>query len=158
MVEKPGKFDTALIRELAAILRDADLGEIEIEQGDMRIRVVKPEAAAVHMSAPSYAPAPQAAPAAAAPVAAAPVTKASLRDHPGVVKSPMVGTVYHAAEAGAAPFIKVGDTVKEGQTLVLVEAMKTFNPVPAPRAGKVTQIIAGNEQPVEFGEPLVIIE
>jgi acetyl-CoA carboxylase biotin carboxyl carrier protein len=157
MVEKPGKFDTALIRELAAILRDADLGEIEIEQGDLRIRV-KPEPGAVHMMAPSYSPAPQAAPAASAPAPAPTVTKASLREHPGVVKSPMVGTVYHGAEAGAAPFIKVGDMVKEGQTLVLVEAMKTFNPVAAPRAGKVTQIIASNEQPVEFGEPLVIIE
>jgi acetyl-CoA carboxylase biotin carboxyl carrier protein len=164
MADKPGpekssKFDTGLIRELAAILRDADLGEIEIEQGDMRIRVSKPETAAVHMTAPAYAPAPAAAPAApaAAPAAAA-ARPAALGDHPGAVKSPMVGTVYLAAEAGAAPFVKVGDTVKEGQTLLLVEAMKTFNAVPAPRAGKIAQLLVANEQPVEYGEPLIVIE
>jgi acetyl-CoA carboxylase biotin carboxyl carrier protein len=155
--EKNGKFDTGLIRELAAILREADLGEIEIEQAGTRIKVVKPQAAAVHM-APSYASAPAAAAPAAAPAAAAPVTKASLRDHPGAVKSPMVGTVYLQAEEGAPRFIKVGDTVNSGQTLLLVEAMKTFNPVTAPRAGKITQILIDNQQPVEFGEPLVIIE
>jgi acetyl-CoA carboxylase biotin carboxyl carrier protein len=155
MVEKNGKFDTGLIRELAAILREADLGEIEIEQGDLRIRVVKPDAAPVHMTAPAYAPAPQAAPAAAAPTAA---PAAAAPDHTNAVKSPMVGTVYLAAEAGAAQFIKVGDTVKEGQTLLLVEAMKTFNPVAAPRAGKIAAILVANEQPVEFGEPLVVIE
>ena len=154
--DKNGRFDTGLIRELAAILREADLGEIEIEQGGLRIKVVKPEAKAVHM-AQAYAPAPTA-PAAAAPVAAAPVTKASLRDHPGAVKSPMVGTVYLQAEEGAAKFVTVGATVAVGQTLLLVEAMKTFNPVIAPRAGKVTQILIENQQPVEFGEPLVIIE
>jgi acetyl-CoA carboxylase biotin carboxyl carrier protein len=156
--EKNGRFDTGLIRELAAILREADLGEIEIEQGGLRIKVVKPEAKTVHM-AQAYAPAPAAAPAAGgAPAAAAPATKASLRDHPGAVKSPMVGTVYLQAEEGAPKFVKVGDTVNAGQTLVLVEAMKTFNPVTAPRAGKVTQILIDNQQPVEFGEPLVIIE
>jgi acetyl-CoA carboxylase biotin carboxyl carrier protein len=162
MAEKPadktGKFDTGLIRELAAILREADLGEIEIEQGGLRIKVVKPEAKTVHM-AQAYAPAQAATPAAgAAPTTAAPATKASLRDHPGAVKSPMVGTVYLQAEEGAPKFVKVGDTVNAGQTLVLVEAMKTFNPVTAPRAGKVTQILIDNQQPVEFGEPLVIIE
>jgi acetyl-CoA carboxylase biotin carboxyl carrier protein len=157
--EKNGRFDTGLIRELAAILREADLGEIEIEQGGMRIKVVKPETKTVHM-AQAYAPAPTAAPAAAASAAAsaAPASKASLRDHPGAVKSPMVGTVYLQAEEGAAPFVKVGDTVNAGATLCLVEAMKTFNPVTAPRAGKVTQILIENQQPVEFGEPLVIIE
>ena len=159
--EKNGRFDTGLIRELAAILREADLGEIEVEQGGMRIKVVKPEAKTVHV-AQGYAPAPVAAsPAAAAPAAAssgtAP-TKASLRDHPGAVKSPMVGTVYLQAEEGAARFVKVGDTVNAGATLCLVEAMKTFNPVTAPRGGKVTQILVDNQQPVEFGEPLVIIE
>jgi acetyl-CoA carboxylase biotin carboxyl carrier protein len=154
--EKNGRFDTGLIRELAAILREADLGEIEIEQGGTRIKVVKP-VAAVQMAAPSYAPAP----AAAAPVAAAaaaPVAVASLRDHPGAVKSPMVGTVYLQAEEGAKKFVSVGDTVAAGATLLLIEAMKTFNPVTAPRAGKVTQILIDNQQPVEFGEPLVVIE
>jgi acetyl-CoA carboxylase biotin carboxyl carrier protein len=154
--EKNGRFDTGLIRELAAILREADLGEIEIEQGGLRIKVVKPEPKAVHV-AQAYAPA-AAAPAAAPAAAAAPATKASLRDHPGAVKSPMVGTVYLQGEEGAAKFVTVGATVTAGQTLLLVEAMKTFNPVTAPRAGKVTQILIENQQPVEFGEPLVIIE
>lgn len=156
--EKSGRFDTGLIRELAAILRDADLGEIEIEQGGMRIKVVKPEAKAVHV-APAYAPAPAAQPAAPAPAAAAaPAPPASLRDHPGAVKSPMVGTVYLQAEEGAPKYVKVGDTVNAGATLLLIEAMKTFNPVIAPRPGKVVQILVDNQQPVEFGEPLVIIE
>lgn len=160
MAEKPapaGRFDTGLIRELAAILREADLGEIEVQQGEMRIRVSKPEPAPVAYSAPAYAPAPAAAAPVAAAAAAAPAAKPAA-DHPGLVKSPMVGTVYLAPEAGAATFVKVGDTVKAGQTLLLVEAMKTFNPVTAPSAGKVSQIIVSNEQPVEFGEPLIVIE
>jgi acetyl-CoA carboxylase biotin carboxyl carrier protein len=156
--EKNGRFDTGLIRELAAILREADLGEIEIEQNGVRIKVAKGAAAAVHYAAASAAAAPVAASAGAPAAAAAPATKASLRDHPGAVKSPMVGTVYLQAEEGAPKFVKVGDTVNAGQTLVLVEAMKTFNPVTAPRAGKVAQILIENQQPVEFGEPLVIIE
>jgi acetyl-CoA carboxylase biotin carboxyl carrier protein len=152
--EKNGKFDTGLIRELAAILREADLGEIEIEQGGLRIKVVKPETKIIASAAPAYAAAPAAAPAASAakPAAAAPA------DHPGAVKAPMVGTVYLAPEEGAAMFVKVGDTVAVGATLVLIEAMKTFNPVTAPRAGKVTAVLCKNTQPVEFGEPLVIIE
>lgn len=155
--EKNGKFDTGLIRELAAILREADLGEIEVEQSGVRIKVAKAKQA-VTVSAPiAAAPVAAAVPAAAA-AAAAPTTKASLRDHPGAVKSPMVGTVYLQAEEGAPRFIKVGDTVNAGATLCLVEAMKTFNPVTAPRAGKITQILIDNQQPVEFGEPLVIIE
>jgi acetyl-CoA carboxylase biotin carboxyl carrier protein len=161
MAEKPtiptGKFDTSLIRELAAILREADLGEIEIEQGGLRIKVVKPETKTVNYAAPSYAPAPSSAPAAgAAPAAKA--AAAAPADNPGAVKSPMVGTVYLAPEEGAAQFVKVGDTVTSGQTILLIEAMKTFNPVLAPRAGKVTAILCKNTQPVEFGEPLVIIE
>lgn len=155
--DKNGKFDTGLIRELAAILREADLGEIEVEQSGVRIKVAK-GGGAVHYAPAPVAAAPAAAPAAAAPAAAAPATKASLRDHPGAVKSPMVGTVYLQAEEGAPKFVKVGDTVNAGATLLLVEAMKTFNPVTAPRGGKVTQILVDNQQPVEFGEPLVIIE
>jgi len=155
--EKNGKFDTGLIRELAAILREADLGEIEVEQSGVRIKVAKAKQA-VTVSAPIAAAPVAAVASAAAPAAAAPATKASLRDHPGAVKSPMVGTVYLQAEEGAPRFIKVGDTVNAGATLCLVEAMKTFNPVTAPRAGKVTQILIDNQQPVEFGEPLVIIE
>jgi acetyl-CoA carboxylase biotin carboxyl carrier protein len=155
MAEKNGKLDTGLIRELAAILREADLGEIEIEQGDLRIKVVKPESKTVHYAAPSYAP--SAAAPAAAPAAAA-VAKAAPADNPGAVKSPMVGTVYLQPDENSPVFVKVGDAVAAGQTLLLIEAMKTFNPVPAPRAGKVVQILVGNTQPVEFGEPLVIIE
>lgn len=163
MAEKPadktGKFDTGLIRELAAILREADLGEIEVEQSGVRIKVAKAGGAAVHYAAAPVAAAPAAAAPASAPTAvAAPATKASLRDHPGAVKSPMVGTVYLQAEEGAPKFVKVGDTVNAGATLLLVEAMKTFNPVTAPRGGKVVQILIENQQPVEFGEPLVIIE
>jgi len=154
--EKNGRFDTGLIRELAAILREADLGEIEIEQGGMRIKVVKPEPKAVHV-AQAYAPAP-AAQAAAAASAAAAAPPASLRDHPGAVKSPMVGTIYLQAEEGSPKYVKVGDMVNAGATLLLIEAMKTFNPVIAPRPGKVVQILVDNQQPVEFGEPLVIIE
>ena len=156
--EKNGKFDTGLIRELAAILREADLGEIEIEQGGLRIKVVKPETKTVqYASAPAYAPAP-AASAASASSAAAPAAKAAPRDHPGAVNSPMVGTVYMQPDENSPAFVKIGDAVTEGQTLLLIEAMKTFNPVTAPRAGKVTQILVKNTQPVEFGEPLVIIE
>lgn len=166
MAEKPSdkhaRLDTGLVRELAAILREADLGEIEIEQGDLRIRVVKPELRAEFRGGHGahIQPVAAAVPAAAAPAAqtSASPAKASLRDHPGAVKSPMVGTVYLQAEEGAAKFVKIGDTVSAGQTLVLVEAMKTFNPVTAPRAGKVTQVLVENQQPVEFGEPLVIIE
>ncbi len=155
--DKNGKFDTGLIRELAAILREADLGEIEVEQSGVRIKVAK-GGGAVHYAPAPVAAAPAAAAPAAAPAAAAPATQASLRDHPGAVKSPMVGTVYLQAEEGAPKFVKVGDTVNAGATLLLVEAMKTFNPVTAPRGGKVTQILIENQQPVEFGEPLVIIE
>jgi acetyl-CoA carboxylase biotin carboxyl carrier protein len=160
--EKSGRFDTGLIRELAAILREADLGEIEIQQGEMRIKVTKPEPAPIAMTASGYAPAPAASPVAAAapaaPAAGPAAGMAAAADHPGVVKSPMVGTVYLAPETGAAPFVKVGDSVNPGQTLLLVEAMKTFNPVTAPRAGKVVRIIVANEQPVEFGEPLIVVE
>jgi acetyl-CoA carboxylase biotin carboxyl carrier protein len=159
MPEKNGKFDTGLIRELAAILREADLGEIEIEQGGLRIKVVKPETKTVYAAAApvhhAAAPVAAAAPAAAA---AAPATKAAAGDHPGAVKSPMVGTIYLQPDENSPTFVKAGDTVTEGQTLLLIEAMKTFNPVTAPRAGKVTQILVKNTQPVEFGEPLVIIE
>jgi acetyl-CoA carboxylase biotin carboxyl carrier protein len=162
MPERTSKLDTGLIRELAAILREADLGEIEIEQGDMRVRVSRPGHGAPTMAfAPAVAAAagPIALPAPAAGSApAGPPPPAALGDHPGLVKSPMVGTVYLAPDPEAKPFIKVGDTVEEGATLLLVEAMKTYNPVPSPRAGVVRQILVATAQPVEYGEPLVIIE
>jgi acetyl-CoA carboxylase biotin carboxyl carrier protein len=160
MSDKSGKIDTGLVRELASILRDAGLGEIEVEHGDLRVRVSMPEPARV-MSAPHMmaAPAPQmmtASPASAA-VAAAPAP-ANLNAHPGAVKSPMVGTVYLSPDPDSPNFANIGDAVAAGQTLMLVEAMKTFNPVTAHKAGKLTQLLTGNEQPVEFGEVLAIIE
>lgn len=159
MSEKSSKLDTGLIRELAAILRDGDLGEIEVEHGELRIRVSKGEtvihAAPAHYAPQVAAPAPAAAPPGAAAPAATPASDAS---HPGAVKSPMVGTAYLTPDPESPAFVKEGDSVTEGQTLLLVEAMKTFNPVTAPKAGVVKAILVGNEQPVEFGEPLVIIE
>lgn len=165
MPDKPAgsaKFDMGLIRELAAILREADLGEIEVQQGETRVRVAMREThAAVSYSAPAFAPPPAAAaPAAAAPAAAAQAAAArvSAADDANTVKSPMVGTVYLQPEKDAPAFVKVGDSVSAGAVLLLVEAMKTFNQVTAPRAGKVKAILVANEQPVEFGEPLVVIE
>jgi acetyl-CoA carboxylase biotin carboxyl carrier protein len=140
------------IKDLAELLSDTGLTEIEIETGDMRIKVARQGTA---VSAVVPAPAPVApAPEAAAEAAHAPAPT----DHPGGVKSPMVGTAYLAPEPGAANFVKVGDTVNEGQTILIVEAMKTMNPIGAPKSGKVTQIFISNEQPVEFDEVLMIIE
>ncbi len=148
-------IDTRLVKKLADILGETGLSEIEVESGDLKIRVSRQTSAAapVHYAAP----APSAAPA-AAPVAtpAAPAEAAAPRGD--AVKSPMVGTVFLQPQPGADPFIKVGDKVKEGQTLLIIEAMKTMNPIPAPRAGTVTEVLVGDAQPVEFGEPLVVIE
>ncbi|AUG53272.1 acetyl-CoA carboxylase biotin carboxyl carrier protein [Thalassospira marina] len=146
-------IDNDAIRQLAELLDETNLTEIEVAAGDNKIRVARQGA--------TYAAAP--APLAAAPVAAAaaPAAAASGGDvasHPGCVKSPMVGVVYFAPEPGAAPFITAGSTVAEGQTLMLIEAMKTFNPIRAPKAGKISQIIATDGNPVEYDEPLVIIE
>ncbi|WP_413205475.1 acetyl-CoA carboxylase biotin carboxyl carrier protein [Rhodospirillum sp. A1_3_36] len=143
-------IDSEAIRALADLLHDTGLSEIEYESGSVRVRVAKQMTA---VTAPAAAPAPP-----AAPVTAAPVASADPSDHPGAVKAPMVGVVYHSNEPGAAAFIKVGDTVAEGQTLVLIEAMKTFNPVRAPKAGTVSAILVDDATPVEYGEPLVIIE
>jgi acetyl-CoA carboxylase biotin carboxyl carrier protein len=145
--------DSALIRELALLLDETSLSEIEIERAGLRVRVARniSVAAAVPM------PIQHAAPVSAAP-AAAPAAAADLSKHPGVVPSPMVGTAYWAPEPGAKPFIEVGSKVSVGQTLLIIEAMKTMNQIPSPRAGTVTQILIEDGQPVEFGEPLVIIE
>lgn len=158
MADKVEKLDTALIRELAKILTDGNLGEIEVEHGDLRIRVSMPEPAAISYAA-AAAPA-MAAPAAvaAAPVAALASPVAVAVNEANIVKSPMVGSSYLAAEPGAAPFINVGDKVKEGQTILLVEAMKTFNPVSSHKSGIVKEILVSDGQPVEYGEALVIIE
>jgi acetyl-CoA carboxylase biotin carboxyl carrier protein len=155
-------IDTRLVRRLADILKATDLTAIEVEQGDLRIRVareimmapgpVTPLAlgAAPAVAAPAPAPAAPAAPSEPAP-APAPRTG-------DLVKSPMVGTAYLQAQPGQPSFIKVGDKVNEGQTLIIVEAMKTMNPIPAPRAGIVAEILVGDAQPVEFGQPLVVLE
>jgi acetyl-CoA carboxylase biotin carboxyl carrier protein len=150
--------DSALIRELALLLDETSLTEIEIERAGLRVRVARNVsiAAGVPASLPVSAPV-SVAVAAASPVAAA----AAITDfskHPGVVPSPMVGTAYWAPEPGAKPFIEVGVKVAAGQTLLIIEAMKTMNQIPSPRAGTVTQILVEDGQPVEFGEPLVIIE
>jgi acetyl-CoA carboxylase biotin carboxyl carrier protein len=141
------------IKELAELLSETGLTEIEVETGDMRIKVAR-QGTAVSAVVPQVAAAPAPAEAAPEPKEAAPAPA----DHPGGVKSPMVGTAYLAPEPGSANFVKVGDTVSEGQTILIVEAMKTMNPISAPRAGKVTQILISNEQPVEFDEVLMIIE
>ena len=150
--------DSKTIKEIAELLNDTGLSEIEVETGDVRIRVAR-QATAVTATVPAPAPV-AAAPAAAptpAPEAPAPAPS-NAADHPGAVKSPMVGTAYLAPEPGAAEFIKVGDQVSAGQTLVIIEAMKTMNPIAAPKAGKIVDIIVANEQPVEFDVVLVIIE
>jgi acetyl-CoA carboxylase biotin carboxyl carrier protein len=147
--------DGALIRELALLLDETSLTEIEIERAGLRVRVARniSVAAAVPavapMAAAASAPAPASTPGAAAP---------DFSKHPGAVPSPMVGTAYWASEPGAKPFIEVGTKVSVGQTLLIIEAMKTMNQIPSPRAGTVTQILVEDGQPVEFGEPLVIIE
>jgi len=144
--------DNALIRELALLLDETNLTEIEIERAGLRVRVARNISIAASLP-PNYAPA------AGAPVAAAgPAPVADIAKHPGVVPSPMVGTVYWASEPGAKPFVEVGSKVTAGQTLVIIEAMKTMNQIPSPRDGTVTQILIEDGQPVEFGEPLVIIE
>lgn len=149
--------DADLVRDLAKVLAEQGLTEIEVEHGDLRLRLAR---TTTYAPAPvAYAPAPVAAPVAAAPVEApAPAAAKDHRNDPRVVTSPMVGTAYLSPEPGAKIFVKVGDTVSEGQTLLIVEAMKTFNPIIAPRAGKVVEIIVGDAQPVEFGQPLMLVE
>ena len=148
------KLDTGLIRELAAILREADLGELEVEHEGLRVRVSKPLAqTVVHAAA---APQPAAAAPAALPAPAAAPAAAAASDN--AVKSPMVGTVYLSPDPNSKAYISIGDKVKKGDTLMLIEAMKTFNPVEADRAGTVKAIYVDNAQPVEYGEALVLIE
>jgi acetyl-CoA carboxylase biotin carboxyl carrier protein len=151
---KPGEksSDSALIRELAMLLDETKLTEIEIERAGLRVRVARNISIAASLP-PNYAPT------AGAPVAASgPPPVADIAKHPGMVPSPMVGTVYWASEPGAKPFIEVGTRVTAGQTLLIIEAMKTMNQIPSPRDGTVTQILIEDGQPVEYGEPLVIIE
>jgi acetyl-CoA carboxylase biotin carboxyl carrier protein len=147
--------DSALIRELALLLDETSLTEIEIERAGLRLRVARNISLAASVPA-NFLPA--AAPAAASAAAATPADATDFAKHPGAVHSPMVGTAYWASEPGAKPFIEVGSKVSVGQTLLIIEAMKTMNQIPSTRAGTVTQILVEDGQPVEFGEPLVIIE
>ena len=145
--------EQALIRQLAELLNETGLSEIEIERSGLKVRVARAiqTTAIAPVSAPAVA--------AAAPRAAEPVVAPSdAASHPGAVKSPMVGTAYRAPEPGAAHFVDVGSVVREGDTLLIIEAMKTMNHIPAPRSGTVVQVLVEDNQPVEYGEPLVIIE
>lgn len=154
-----GAGDTALVKALADILDEAGLAELEYETADLSVRLSRVSGAAPVAPVAAVA-APAAAPAAApdAPDAAAAADSADAASHPGAVTSPMVGTVYVAPEPDAPSFIEVGGTVKKGQTLLIVEAMKVMNPITAPADGTVKQIFVQNAQPVEFGEVLVVIE
>jgi acetyl-CoA carboxylase biotin carboxyl carrier protein len=151
MAEKKNGIDQALIRDLANILNDTDLTEIEVEQDDLRIRVSR-AGNMQYVQAPAYA-----APAPVAVAAPAPAA-APARNPVNTISAPMVGTVYMAPAPGARAFIEVGATVKEGQTLLIIEAMKTMNQIPSPKSGKVTEILVEDGSPVEYGQALVIIE
>jgi acetyl-CoA carboxylase biotin carboxyl carrier protein len=154
----PDTIDTKLVRKLADILTETNLSEIEVEHEGLKIRVAKTLTAAPVQYAAAPAPAPVAATAPAAPVAAAAPAAAPARAKGDTVNSPMVGSVYLQPQPGADPFVKVGDTVSAGQTLMIIEAMKTMNPIPATKAGRVVEILVEDGQPVEFGEPLAVIE
>lgn len=156
--EKAGNMaiDSKLVRELAELLAETGLSEIEVEDGERKIRVVRQLTAApvaqVAVAAPAAAPAP-----AVVPAPAATASGAAATDHADAVKSPMVGTCYLAAEPGVPNFVSVGQTVKAGETLLIIEAMKVMNPITAPAAGVVKAILVENAQPVEFDQPLVVI-
>lgn len=149
-------IDRGLIRDLAQLLNETGLTEIEIERDGLKLRIARNAVAAapttVALAAAPARPAPS-------PIAAEPAPAANdFSNHPGCVRSPMVGTAYRSPEPGAPAFVDVGARVTQGQTLLIIEAMKTMNHIPAPRSGTVTQVLFENGQPVEFGEPLVVIE
>ncbi len=153
--EKPSE-EKQLIRELAQLLNDTGLSEIEIEKSGLKVRVARSLTVAATMPSAAYA-----APSLPAAAPAGPAAASGGSDpakHPGTVKSPMVGTAYRSPDPKAPPFVEVGTRVQQGDTLLIIEAMKTMNQIPAPRAGTVTAVLIENGQPVEFGEPLVIIE
>lgn len=152
----PSGIDAGLVRDLASLLSESDLTEIEVEKGDLRIRVAR-ETRYAAAPAPVAVVAPPAAKAAAAP-APAPLEAPAAADHPGAVKSPMVGTAYRRPSPEAAAFVEIGAVVKAGDKLLLVEAMKTFNEIVAPKGGVVSAILVDDGQPVEYGQTLVIIE
>ncbi len=145
--------DQDLIRQLADLLKETDLSEIEVETDDLKVRVARQATQVTSIAAPAAAPV-----VAAAPAAVGPAGGGDTAAHPGAVPSPMVGTAYTAAEPGAAPFVSVGSQVAQGQTVLIIEAMKTMNQIPAPKSGTVKEILVEDGQPVEFGEPLLIIE
>ena len=145
------EMDTEFVRKLAQVLHETNLGEIELADGERRIRIARPSVTVA--ATPVLAAAP-----AASSVAPAAGAANDLAKHPGAVKSPMVGTAYLAPEPGKPNFVAVGDEVTKGQTLLIIEAMKTFNPIKAPKAGTVAQILIDNAQPVEFEQPLMIVE
>jgi len=150
----PKSVNAEAVRQLALLLNETGLTEIEYSTGDLKIRVSRQQTVVAEAPArPGHAP-PVATPMAATAIP----TKPDDASHPGAVKSPMVGTVYLAREPGAPPFVAVGDRVKEGQTLVLIEAMKTFNEIKSPRAGVVQKVLVENQSPVEYGEILMVIE
>lgn len=153
MKDKKPIVDQDLIRQLAALLDETGLTEIEVEHDDTRIRIAR-GGATVAVNPPAPAPPPPAKPEPPPPQ----TSPADPATHAGAVLSPMVGTAFHAPEPGGRPYVEVGDTVDEGQTLLIVEAMKTMNQIPAPRSGTVTRIMVEDGHPVEFGEPLMIIE
>lgn len=148
-------IDAALMRQLARLFSESDLSELEVEKGDLRIRMVRTS----HPAAPPPAPVAHHAPVQAVALAlpAAPPSPADV-DHPGAVRSPMVGTAYRRASPDGKAFVEIGTAVKAGDKLLLVEAMKTFNEIVAPRAGTVTAVFIDDGQPVEYGEPLLVIE
>ncbi len=149
-----------VVRELAALLDETGLSEIEVSEEGRTVRVARPNAA-LSVNAPAAAGVPPSALEGGAAAGTAPIDTTMIEDlagHPGAVVSPMVGTVYLAPEPGAAPFVQVGDRVEEGDTLVIVEAMKTMNPIPAPRAGTVARLLVGDAMPVEYGEALLILD
>ncbi|MBA9070608.1 acetyl-CoA carboxylase biotin carboxyl carrier protein [Methylobacterium sp. RAS18] len=150
-------FDPELVRELARMVAETDLTEIEVEKGDLRIRVAR-KIETVSVQVAPTAPAAVAAPVAAAPAALAPAPAKSGAGHPGAVPSPMVGTAYLRPSPDAKPFIEIGTKVQAGDKLLLVEAMKTFNEIVAPRAGTVTAIFIEDGMPVEYGEALLVLE
>ena len=154
-----GGIDTELVRRLADILGETNLTCIEVERAGLRIRVAREGLAqsVVYAAPPAPAPVPSASAASASAASEASATATQARRDTDLVKSPMVGTVYLQPQPGAAPFAKVGDTVAAGQTLFVIEAMKTMNPVPAVKAGKVVEILVGDAQPVEFGQPLAVV-
>ncbi len=151
--KKPHDFEAEWIRELATILTDTDLTEIEVEREDIRLRVARQISHVTTVPAAAPAPAMAAPPAAPDPAQPGPTNEVP----PGSVRSPMVGTAYLSPSPGAPAFVKVGDSVNEGQTVMIVEAMKTMNPITAPQAGTVKDILVSDLQPVEFDDPLIII-